>query len=101
MNQIFACTFGIVVVGSCTFLAGCSPPDSHVIEICKATVAAEARGHALIPSDIGELIEACMLNKGFALDETSARCSDDLPTATNPQCYRPDTAIGRLSTMLR
>jgi hypothetical protein len=101
MKRNFARVFSIGIVGSGILLAGCSPPDSHVIAVCKEIAAAKAKGHALISSDIGELIEACMLSKGFVLDETSARCSDDMATATNPQCYRPDTAIGRLSKILR
>jgi hypothetical protein len=101
MRRIFVPLIRVGIVGFGFLLAGCSPPDSHLIAICKATVAVEARGHGLISSDIGELIEAGMLSKGFALDETSARCSNDLPTATNPQCYRPDTALGRISTILR
>jgi hypothetical protein len=101
MKRVFVHIISLGIVGSGIFAAGCSPPDTHVIAQCKEIAASKGRGHSLISSDIGELIEACMLDKGFVLDETSAHCSDDLPTATNPRCYRPNTALGRLSKMLR
>lgn len=77
-------------------LVACSPPKGPVIAMCKASAISEAGGHALNPSDIGELTEACMLTKGYALKEDGPHCSDDAATATNPKCYYPDTILGRL-----
>jgi hypothetical protein len=81
-------------------LAGCSPPEQVVLNRCQASVAPIARGRSLISSDIAELIEACMLSKGFALKETGERCPDTLQTATDRRCYYPDTAIGHLYSKL-
>jgi hypothetical protein len=101
MKRMFFHLISFVIIGSSVFTAGCSPPDTQIIAEGNEIAATKARGHALISSDIGELTEACMLSKGFVLDETSTRCSDDMATATNPQCYRRNTVIGRLSIGLR
>jgi hypothetical protein len=82
------------------FLAGCGPPEQEVLNRCRASVAPEIKGRGLISSDVAELIQACMLSKGFALRETGARCPDALQTATDRRCYYPDTAIGRLTSKL-
>jgi hypothetical protein len=101
MKRMFVHIISFGIVSSGIFGAACAPPDNRVIAACKVIAATKAQGHALISSDIGELIEACMLSKGFVLDETSPRCSDDMATAANPQCYRPNTVVGRLSIGLR
>jgi hypothetical protein len=64
--------------------------------LCKATANSQGRGHALDPSDIGELTEACMLTKGYALKEDGPRCPDDAATPNNAECYYPNTVTGRL-----
>jgi hypothetical protein len=75
-------------------VAACSPPPP-AIKQCQAQASAQARGHALDSTDVGELVEACMLNKGWALDENSAQCTDDYKTAVTPQCYYRDDFFGR------
>ncbi len=80
------------------FLAGCSRPAQHEVDACKQTAIREGAGHQLNDDDVGELTEACMAAKGFALRETGKRCPDNVATATNPGCYYRDNFLGRVST---
>lgn len=77
-------------------IASCSPPTRHAIQLCYHNALAEGRGRSLTTSDIGELVEACMLDRGYALNEDNARCSDNLKTATNAACYYRNTFFGRM-----
>ena len=77
-------------------VTACSPPKSQTLAQCKATASSQARGRSLDPSDIGELTEACMLNKGYALKEGSSRCPDNAATPNSMECYYPNTFTGRL-----
>jgi hypothetical protein len=78
-------------------LAACSPPKSETIALCQSKAVLEGRGHPLDASDIGELTEACMLTKGYALKEDGPLCSDNAATAVNPKCYYRNTVMGRLA----
>jgi hypothetical protein len=101
MSRMFNRMVRFGTICSCIILMGCSPPDNRIIAVCKETAATQARGHGLISSDIAELIEACMMSKGYALEEKSARCSDGRATAIKPQCYRPNTVVGRVSSIFK
>jgi hypothetical protein len=78
-------------------LAGCGPTDPRIIAQCKAAATAQAKGHLVDISDIGELTEACMMKKGFVVRETGKGCSDDISGPLNPRCYYPDTIPGRIA----
>jgi hypothetical protein len=78
-------------------LAACSPPKQQSVDLCKADAVLKSRGHSLDSSDVGELTEACMLNKGYALKEAGRYCSEDMATATNANCYYRDNLFGRLA----
>jgi hypothetical protein len=83
-------------------LAGCGPvTDPRIVSECRLSAIREAQGHRLEASDVGELIEACMLAKGFAVRENSAECSDDIKGPINPTCYYPNTAPGRFAAWAR
>jgi hypothetical protein len=85
-----------------TVLAGCGPvTDPRIVSECRLSAIHEARGHRLEASDVGELSEACMLAKGFAVREKSAECSDDIKGPINPACYYPNTAPGRFAEWAR
>ena len=86
----------IVAILVTVSLIACSPPKQQTIALCQSTAISEGRGHSLDSSDIGELTEACMLTKGYALKEDGPLCSDNVATATNPNCYYPNTILGRL-----
>ena len=77
-------------------LPACSPPP-HLIEECRQKAIHEGVGHQLSSDDIGELTEACMLSKGFALREVGERCPEDAATAIDPKCYYRDNLLGRVS----
>jgi hypothetical protein len=86
----------IVAILVTATLIACSPPKRQTIALCQRKAISEGRGHSLDSSDIGELTEACMLTKGYALKEDGPLCSDNAATATNPNCYYPNTVLGRL-----
>ena len=77
-------------------LTACLPPKNQTLTQCKAMASSQGRGHSLDSSDIGELTEACMLDKGYALKEGGPPCPDDAATPNNPICYYPNTFMGRL-----
>ena len=79
-----------------TALIACVPPKRQTIALCQSTAISQGRGHSLDAADVGELTEACMLNKGYVLKENGGLCTDDVATAVNPNCYYPDTILGRL-----
>jgi hypothetical protein len=79
-------------------LVGCGPPDQHTLQLCREAARAQARDHQLEASDEGEVIEARMLTKHYALKETENNCGDDFASATNARCYYRDTYISRILT---
>lgn len=82
-------------------VAGCAParPDPQIIKLCHASAVTRARGITTDTSDIGELVEQCMSNRGYILRETGPNCGGDLSTALNPVCYHRNTPIGRFTAM--
>ena len=86
----------IITVIACATLAACSPPNRQAISKCENDAVAKSRGLSLESSDVGELVEACMISQGYALKEDGLRCANDMRTATNPGCYYRDDVIGRL-----
>jgi|GEM_PF-5902625 len=82
-------------LGAVLLLGACSPPKQDVLNRCQVTAQSEAKGRGLISLDVAELVEACMLSKGFALSEIGARCPENMQGATDRRCYAPNTAIGR------
>jgi hypothetical protein len=90
----------LVLVCAVFPLAGCDRPDAQTLKVCRESAYQQGRGHQLIPSDFGELVEACMLAKGYALKETGKQCKDDFATATGARCYYPDTFSGRLANWI-
>jgi hypothetical protein len=90
---------GIVAIQVTTVLFACSPPQRQTIALCQSMAISGGRGHALDASDIGELTEACMLSKGYALKENGPLCTDDAASAANPNCYYPNTILGRLGAL--
>jgi hypothetical protein len=91
-----ALTIGLLLAALLAALAACSPPKHETIALCQSKAILEGRDHSLDASDIGELTEACMLTKGYALKEDGPLCSDDAATAVNPKCYYRNTIMGRL-----
>jgi hypothetical protein len=90
----------IVLIGAVIPLAGCDRPDAQTLKVCRESAYQQGQGHQLIPSDSGELVEACMLAKGYALKETGKQCKDDFATAAGARCYYPDTFSGRLANWI-
>jgi len=87
----------ILAVGSLT-IASCAPapPDQKTIAVCRATAAVRAKGMPLTSSDIGELVEECMSDKGFTVIENGRGCTSDYHTAVNRTCYYRNSLLGRL-----
>ena len=79
-------------------LSACSPPQKQTLALCRDSAVSQSRGHSLESSDIGELTEACMLTRGYALKENGPHCTDDLTTAMNPKCYYRDNVFGRIQS---
>ena len=86
----------IITVMVCATLAACSPPNKQAISKCQNDAVSKGRGLSLNSSDVGELVEACMISQGYVLKEDGPRCTDDMRTATNPGCYYRNDFIGRL-----
>jgi hypothetical protein len=78
----------------------CSPPDQQVLNFCRESATKTAIGLGMKPTDIGELVEACMSKHGFSLKKIGKRCSHDLQSQHNRRCYFPDTMPGHLSAAL-
>lgn len=77
-------------------LAGCEPPQQTVLDRCRLTAAERASGQNLTPSDIGELVEACMADHGYLLHKTDESCTHDLSSQSQRRCYYLATFWGRL-----
>lgn len=77
-------------------LAGCSPPDQRVLDLCHKSAALRAQGYKLTSADLGELAEACMAVRGYTLKKTGSVCSHNLRSENDRRCYYPDTLLGRL-----
>lgn len=77
-------------------LLGCSPPPGRTLDICRARAQVEGQGKGLGSEDIAELVEACMLDRGWALKEAGPRCTDSTATANDPHCYYQNSFWGRL-----
>jgi hypothetical protein len=95
-RDITRCTRCLFVALPLIFLDACAPPDPRAVSECRASAQKEGRGHALISSDIGELVEACMLAKGYLVKEGKKECSDDISGPMKAECYYPNTLTGRL-----
>ena len=82
-------------------LLGCAParPDPQIIKLCRASAVTRARGFPANASDLGELVEECMSNRGYILRETGPRCGPDFGSAVDPNCYHRNTPIGRFTAM--
>lgn len=85
-------------MGAATYLSACSPPPPpRTLEICKSRAQAESQGKDLAADDVSELVEACMLSRGWALKEDGPQCADSATTPFKPKCYYKDDFWGRLS----
>ena len=80
-------------------LLSCSPPPS-TLKMCQSQAVFQSRGRELAPDDTAELVEACMLSRGYVLKEDGPRCTDDSATASNPRCYYRNNLLGRISASL-
>lgn len=96
MPHVADCSRNLFMVLPLILLGACAPPDPHEVSLCRATAQKEGRGHALISSDTGELVEACMLAKGYLVKEGNRECSDDISGPMKAECYYPNTPTGRL-----
>src|SRR5581483_11503302 len=76
-------------------LVACSP-SPRTLEICKSRTEAEVQGKRVTADDVSELIEACMLQRGWALKEDGRRCSDTAATPQKLGCYYKDNFWGRM-----
>ena len=85
-----------LIPGLLVTLEGCSPPEQSTLNQCRNTAALRAEGRNLDATDIGELIEECMSNKGYALDKDSNSCHHDSQSASKRTCYYSNSPLGRL-----
>lgn len=81
-------------------VAGCSPPDQTVLDLCHKASAQRAKGYKLTSADLGELAEACMAERGYTLKKSGSVCSHNLRSENDRRCYYPDTLPGRLYALL-
>ena len=77
-------------------LAGCEPPQRTLLEDCRKTAQQRASGHGLTANDVGELLEACMAERGFLLHKQDEACAHDLDSQSQRRCYYPNTFWGRM-----
>lgn len=85
-----------LIPGLLVALEGCNPPEQSALDQCQNTAAQRAKGRNLDPTDLGELIEECMSNKGFALDKDSNVCHHDSQSASKRTCYYSNSLLGRV-----
>lgn len=88
-----ACGF---VFGVALLLAGCNQPPEDTLKRCHQSARARGDGLNLTASDLGELVEECMSEKGYALKKDSDACHHDAASAFNKSCYYPNSWLGRL-----
>jgi hypothetical protein len=82
------------------FVAGCSPPDQRVLDLCHKSAVNRGKGYKLTWADLGELAEACMAGQGYMLKKTGSVCSHNLQSENDRRCYYPDTLPGRLYALI-
>ena len=83
-------------VAALFLMAGCSPPDQHVLDGCHKSATHRAQGYRLTSADLGELAEACMAERGYILKKTGSFCSHNLRSENDRRCYYPNTLPGRV-----
>jgi hypothetical protein len=83
------------IFGAVLLLAGCNQPPEKSVDLCRQTALARGDGLNLTTSDLGELIEECMSEKGYILKKDSDTCHHDAASAQNKNCYYPNTRLGR------
>ena len=90
------------VMFAALLLSGCGAPSPRVVAQCKETASRQAAGHHITTDDIGELTEACMMQRGFGVREGGRECSDDSSGPFNPRCYYyPANGFGRAAQWLQ
>lgn len=89
-----------IVAAASLALAGCEPPPQIVLEDCRKVALQRASGHGLTPADVGELMEACMAQRGFLLHKQDKACSHDLNSQSQRRCYYPNSFWGRMHRTL-
>ena len=77
-------------------MVGCEPPAQGVLEDCRKIAEQRASGHGLTATDVGELMEACMSERGYLLHKQDKACSHDLSSQSQRRCYYPKTLWGRI-----
>ena len=81
-------------------LAGCEPPPQPLLDGCRKVAGQRASDHSLTANDMGELLEACMAERGFLLHKNDESCAHNLDSQSQRRCYYPDTLWGRLHRMV-
>jgi hypothetical protein len=77
-------------------LSACSPPPQSTLKECQAIAHQRGQGKGLTQADLGELTEACMADRGYALNRDSEQCRHDLDSETANRCYFRNDFIGRI-----
>ena len=85
-----------LIPGLIVALEGFRPPEQSILSQCRSNAALRAQGRNLDAGDLGELIEECMSNKGYALDKDSKACHHDSKSASNRTCYYSSSLLGRI-----
>lgn len=83
-------------------LTGCGAPSPRVVLQCKERANRQAAGHQITGADIGELTEACMMERGFGVRESGGECADDVSGPFDARCYYyPANIFGRAAQWLQ
>lgn len=85
-----------LIPGLIVALEDIRPPVQSTLNQCSSIAGQRAQGRNLNASDLGELIEECMSNKGYALSKDSNACHHDSQSASNRTCYYSSSLFGRI-----
>ena len=87
--------FRLIGLAPLILLAGCEPPQQSVMDSCHKMASVRASGKNLTPRDVGELVEACMAERGYLLHKTDESCAHDLSSQSQRRCYYSNSLWGR------
>lgn len=92
--------FGVVALCGISVLAACGPPSQQTLKACQEVAAGRGAGKGLTKDDLGELTEACMLNRGYSLNRDSEQCQHNRHSETANRCYFRSDFLGRVGHQL-
>ncbi len=95
-DEVYKNCKAVSVIGLILCLTACSPPSSQLLKTCQNIAFQRSVGKDMNADDLGELTEACMNTRGYALNRDSQRCQHDRNSEASNRCYYRDNFWGRI-----